>query len=77
MGDDKEVRITQMKMVMLSRKSEQQRELEKLRHKNVMEGLKFMADNKINSYNIALSDTQLKRIKEQIRQNKIGGIKKK
>ncbi|KKN56655.1 hypothetical protein LCGC14_0569720 [marine sediment metagenome] len=70
MGDDKEVRITQMKMVMLSRKSEQQRELEKLRHKNVMEGLKFMADNKINSYNIALSDTQLKRIKEQIRQNK-------
>ncbi len=70
MGDDKEVRITQMKMVMLSRKSEQQRELEKLRHKNVMEGLKFMADNKITSYNIALSDTQLKRIKEQIRKHK-------
>lgn len=70
MGDDKEVRITQMKMVMLSRKSEQQRELEKLRHKNVMEALDFMKEHNITAYNLSLSDTQLKRIKEQIRLNK-------
>ena len=66
MGDEKEVRITQMKMTMESHKMEQQIKLEKLRHKNVMEALRFMKENNITSYNIALSDTQMKRIKERI-----------
>ncbi len=67
MGDDKEVRITQMKMVMENHKMEQQIELEKLRHKNVLEALRFMKENNITSYNIALSDKQMKRIKEKLR----------
>ena len=73
MGDDKEVRITQMKMVMENRKMEQQIELEKLRHKNVMEALRFMKENNITSYNLSLSDTQLKRIKEKLQNLTKGG----
>ena len=68
MADEKEVRITQMKMVMENRKMEQQIKLEKLRHKNVMEALKFMKENNITSFNLSLSDKQMKRIKADLKQ---------
>jgi len=67
MVDDKEVRITQMKMTAELHKQEHEIEKEKLRHKQVMEALRFMAEHNITSFNLALSDEQLIKIKERFK----------
>lgn len=50
MADDKELRIVQIKAIQEGEKRKHSKMMENLRHKHVMEELKFMAENNITSF---------------------------
>ena len=66
MGDAIERRITQIKMVNEEAKRKHFEKMENLRHRNVMEALKFMAKHKITSFNLELSNRQITRLSKLI-----------
>ena len=43
--------------------------IEKLRHKQIMEELKFMAENKITEFNLALNNRQVKIFMKEVNEN--------
>jgi len=70
MGDSTEYRITQIKAIQESEKRKHSKMMEELRHKHVMEELKFMADNMIVSYTARLPSLPRKQ-----RKNLLKGVK--
>ena len=59
-------RMAQIKMVDKEEERKHRLKIEKLRHKQAMEELEFMAKNKITMFNLALSNRPMKNLMKQI-----------